>query len=113
MLSEKKIAVVGAGHMGRALIGGMLRGKLTSPKNITASRRSEDALAELRRLHGIHAVVDNRKAVAGADIVILAVKPQMSGAVLGELASRISKKQLVVSVMAGITTETIGKKLRK
>ncbi len=113
MLEDKKIAVVGAGHMGRALIGGMVRAKLTAPKNITASRRSEEALSELRRLFGVHAVADNRKAVAGADIVILAVKPQMSGAVLSELSSRVSKKQLIVSVMAGITTETIARKLKK
>ena len=113
MLDNKKIAVIGAGHMGRALIGGMLRAKLTSPKNITASRRGEDALAEMRRQWGIHAVADNKKAVSGADIIILAVKPQMSKSVLAELAHKIDKSQLIISVMAGITTDAIGRKLRK
>jgi len=113
MLEGKKIAVIGAGHMGRALIGGLVRAKLTSPKNITASRRSEDALAELRRLYGVHAVSENRKAIAGADIVILAVKPQVSATVMADLAPAVRKGQLIVSVMAGITTETIAKRLKK
>lgn len=113
MLNNKTIAVVGAGHMGRALIGGMVRAKLTPPKNITASRRNEDALGELRRQWGIHAVADNGKAVKGADIVILAVKPQMATKVLAEIAPRIGRSQLIISVMAGIKTQTIVQKLKK
>ncbi len=113
MLNNKKIAVVGAGHMGRALIGGMVRAKLTAAKNITASRRNEDALGELRRQWGIHAVADNRKAVKGTDIVILAVKPQMASKVLAEIAPDVSRSQLIISVMAGIKTQTIVSKLKK
>lgn len=113
MLSNKTIAVVGAGHMGAALIGGMLRGKLTSPKNITASRRSEEALAALKKEWDIHTTTDNQKAAAGADIVILAVKPQVSSQVLAELSAVIKPSQLVISLMAGITTATISQKLGK
>jgi len=113
MLSHKKIAVIGAGNMGRALIGGMLNAKLTSPKNITASRRNEEAVKELRKRWGIHAVTDNKKAAAGADIVILAVKPQLAQAVLGEIAPVIQKNQIIVSIMAGLTTAAIVKKLKK
>ena len=111
MLNNKRIAVIGAGHMGRALIGGMVRGKLTSARNIVASRRDEDALAALRKQWGIKTSVDNKKAVAGADVVILAVKAQVAKAVLAEIASVVTKDQLFISVMAGITTETIGKRL--
>ncbi|MDD5628254.1 MAG: NAD(P)-binding domain-containing protein, partial [Elusimicrobia bacterium] len=111
MLSNKKIAVVGAGHMGAALIGGMLRAKLTVPKNITASRHSAEALAALKKEWGANTGTDNKKAAAGADIVILAVKPQVSPAVLAELASVVKPHQLVISLMAGITTKTISQKL--
>jgi len=111
MLSNKKIAVVGAGHMGTALIGGMLRAKLTAPRNITASRRNEEALAALKKDWGINAVADNKKAAGGADVVILAVKPQVSPQVLAELAPVIKPSQLVVSLMAGITTKAIAQKL--
>jgi pyrroline-5-carboxylate reductase len=113
MLNNKKIAVIGAGNMGRALIGGMVNAKLTAPKNITASRRNEESLKELRKKWGIHAISDNKKAVAGADIVILAVKPQVAQAVLAEIAPAVNKGQLIISIMAGLTTATINKKLKK
>lgn len=113
MLKNKKIAVIGAGHMGSALIGGMLRGKLVSEKNITATRRDEEALKELRRRWGVHALADNKKAVEGADIVIISVKPQMSRAVLLEIGPRLDKSQLLISVMAGITAATINKRVKK
>ena len=111
MLSNKQIAVVGAGHMARALIGGMVRGKLTAPKNIIATRRDEEALASLKKQFGVRTQTSNKKAVAEADVVILAVKPQVSKSVLAELSSTARKDQLFISVMAGITTETINKRL--
>jgi pyrroline-5-carboxylate reductase len=99
--------------MGKALIGGLLNAKLVSPKNITASRRDEEALKELRRRWQIQTNSDNKKAVKGADIVILAVKPQMAQSVMAEIAPAIGKKQLIISIMAGLTTATINKKLKK
>ncbi len=111
MLSNKKIAVIGAGNMGGALIGGLLRAKLTAPKNIVASRHNEEALAELKKKWGIRTTTDNTDAAAGADVVILAIKPQVCAQVLSELASVIKPAQLIVSLMAGITTKTIAQKL--
>lgn len=113
MLKGKKIAVIGAGHMGAALIGGILRAKLTSPKMIVATRRNPDALRALKSAWKTDTTTDNRRAVAGTDIVILAVKPQMSPAVLRELGPAITEKQLIISIMAGITTDSIEKKLGK
>ncbi|MDE2490482.1 MAG: pyrroline-5-carboxylate reductase [Elusimicrobia bacterium] len=112
MLKNEKIAVIGAGHMAGALIGGMVRSKLVPAKSIVATRRSPEALAELQRRWGVRTSTDNRKAVAGAGIVILAVKPQMAKKVLEELAGTIRGNQLVISVMAGITTAAISKALR-
>lgn len=113
MLAGKKIAVIGAGHLGSALIGGILRAKLLGPEKITATRRSLDALEDLRRRFGVRALSDNRKAVKGADVVILAVKPQGAAAVLKEIAPAVTAKQLVISVMAGVTTASINAGLRK
>lgn len=112
MLKNKKIAVIGAGHMGGALIAGLVRSRLASPKSISASRRDPAALEELRRQWGVHAMADNRKAVSGAHIVLLAVKPQMGLAVLEELAPALDESQLVISLMAGITTAAIQAKLK-
>ena len=112
MLKNQTIAVIGAGHMAGALIGGMIKSKLVPARSIVAARRSPEALAELQKKWGVRTSTDNKKAVAGAGIVILAVKPQMAKKVLGELAGHISKDQLVISVMAGITTASISKALR-
>lgn len=113
MLTRKRIAVVGAGHIGSALIGGLLKAKLVPPKNISASRRRPEALDELRRKWGIHTTSDNRKAIRGADVILLAVKPQTAPAVLDELAPGVARGQLVLSVMAGLTTRFINRRLRK
>ena len=112
MIKNQTIAVIGAGHMAGALIGGMVRSKLLAPKSITASRRSSEALAELQKKWGVRTTVDNRKAAAEADVVMLAVKPQMARKVMEELAGTIRRDQLVISVMAGVTSAAINKALR-
>jgi pyrroline-5-carboxylate reductase len=112
MLKNQKIAVIGAGHMAGALIGGMVRSELLPAKSIIAARRSSDALADLQKKWAVRTTSDNAKAVADADIVILAVKPQMAKKVMEQLAGRVSADQLVISVMAGITTAAINKALR-
>ena len=110
MLS-KKIAVVGAGHIAAALVGGILKAKLVSKGSVTLARRNPDSLAELKKRFGVNVSTDNRKAVKGADIVVLAVKPQQAGAVLTELADSIHEDQLIVTVMAGLTTAWVNSKL--
>jgi pyrroline-5-carboxylate reductase len=112
MLKNQTIAVIGAGHMAGAMIGGMIKSKLVPAKSIVAARRNPEALASLQKKWGVRATSDNRKAVAGADIIILAVKPQMAKKVMEELAGGVTKEQLVISVMAGITTASISKALR-
>lgn len=112
MLKNQTIAVIGAGHMAGAMIGGMVRSKLVPGKSIVATRRSAEALAELQKKWGVRTSTDNAKAVAGADIVILAVKPQMAKKVLEELGGAVRKDQLVISVMAGVPTSAINKALR-
>jgi pyrroline-5-carboxylate reductase len=113
VLKNKKISIIGGGNIGTALLGGMMRGKLVPPKNVTVTRRDEAALEELRKKFDVHALSDNRKAAKGADIVILAIKPQAASEVLRELAGVIEESQLIVSVMAGIPTEQIEKRLAK
>ena len=112
MIKNQTIAVIGAGHMAGALIGGMVHSKLLPARSIIAARRNAEALAELHKKWGVRTSTDNKKAVEGADIVVLAVKPQMAKKVMEELAGAITKDQLVISVMAGITTAAISKALR-
>ncbi len=107
MLTNKTIGVIGAGHIGTAVIGGLIKAKLTSPKNIIASRRSDDILAELAKTFGIHTTTDNRKVAKVSDIIVLAVKPMNSREVLTEIKDTIRPSQVIISVMAGIKTSFI------
>ncbi len=111
MLNSKKIGVIGAGHIGAAVIGGLLRAKLTSAKNITASRRNEANLVELARSFSIHTTTDNKKVAKSSDIIVLAVKPMNSREVLNEIKEFVRPSQLIISVMAGIKTSFINSSL--
>lgn len=108
MLSSHRIAVIGAGNIGQALIGGLLRGGDVGPDQILATRRNPHALHDVEeRFPGIHVGIDNEAAVKDASIVILAIKPQGVRTVLNALAGRVPSDVLVVSTLAGITTDAI------
>jgi len=106
-LSGRTIATVGSGVMAEAMIAGLLRDGLVAPDRIVASHPRAERRDELARDHGIRTVVRNAEAVQGADIVLLAIKPQMLGKVGHEIAPTLDDAQLVLSVVAGATTTAL------
>lgn len=107
-LSSHAIAIVGAGNIGRALIGGLLKGHDIEPDQIRASRRNRAALDELlEQFPGIRTTTDNIEAVQGASIVVLAVKPQMALKVITEIKTHVTSQTLIISVLAGVTTQVL------
>jgi pyrroline-5-carboxylate reductase len=112
MLRDHSIAIIGAGNIGRALIGGMIKGPEFDPGQIRATRRSEPPLQQLAaQFPGIRTTTSNAEAVGDATIVILAVKPQNVHGVIEEMRDHIGGETLVISVLAGITTEMIEREL--
>lgn len=109
----KKIVFVGGGNMGEALIAGLLKSGHWKPSQITACDIRPDQLAQLQLRYKVHASADNRWAVRGASVILLAVKPQHMKHVLEDLGPVIQKDQLVLSIAAGITTAFIEKFLAK
>lgn len=108
MLSNHTVAVIGAGNIGRALIGGLVNGHEFDPSQLWATRRSPSALDELATdFPGIHTTKDNNEAVGRATIVILATKPQNIHDVLSEIQGSVSAETLVISVLAGITADAL------
>jgi pyrroline-5-carboxylate reductase len=95
-------AVIGVGVMGEALVSGLVRAGRATTTMLLGEKRPERA-AELRERYGI-SVVDNVEAAAGAQTVVLVVKPQDMSEVVEEIADAIRPGQLVVSLAAGITT---------
>jgi pyrroline-5-carboxylate reductase len=106
-LSKRTIATVGSGVMAEAMIAGLLRGKLVQPSQVVASHPRADRREQLQREYDIRAVASNTEAVAGADVVLLAIKPQMLGRVGREIGPELRKGQLVLSVIAGATTAAL------
>lgn len=103
---DRKVAVLGAGSMGRALMRGILKAKWTRAESVVATTRQADKAAELAKEFKVAAHTDNRKAAAEADIIILGVKPQILPKVLEEIKGAAAGK-LVMSIAAGVTTASI------
>ena len=110
---DKKIAVIGVGNMGGALIRGMLRKSWAKPDKFTAADADRTKLDVLSKEFGIKVMDDNRKAAKWADIILLAVKPQILDFVLDEIKSELREEQLLISVAAGVRTEHITSRLGK
>ena len=87
--------------MAEAMIAGLLRGRLVEPDQVTASHPRLERRQELEREYGIRTVPDNVQAIDEADVILLAIKPQMLGRVGGELRPHLRPSQLVLSVIAG------------
>ncbi len=110
-VDERRIAVLGTGKIGEALIGGLLSSGWRKPSEITASSRRSERVEELRERHGIATTSDNGEAVSGAALVVIAVKPQDIEALLGEIGHLIGPDQTVLSVAAAIPTAQIERHL--
>jgi pyrroline-5-carboxylate reductase len=106
-LSKRTIATVGSGVMAEAMIAGLLRGKLVQPGQVVASHPRPERRDQLQRDYAIRAVASNTEAVTGADVILLAIKPQMLARVGREIGPELSKGQLVLSVIAGATTAAL------
>lgn len=106
-MRNQKIAVLGAGNMGRALLRGMLKADGVAPANVVATTRSADRAKALGQELGIHAHTDNVKAAAWADVIVLGVKPQILPQILDEIRPGVPSGRLVISIAAGVPTDVM------
>jgi pyrroline-5-carboxylate reductase len=106
-LRDSTIATVGSGVMAEAMIAGLLKGEQVGPEQIIASHPREERRDTLRRDYGIQAVESNTDAIANADVIVLAIKPQMLGKVGREIGPMLRDGQLLISIIAGATTTAL------
>ena len=106
-VNERRVAVLGAGTIGEALIAGLLSGGWREPGEIVATGRREERVNELRERLGVEATLSNANAVVDAALVVIAVKPQDFDVLLTEIAPVVSPEQTVLSVAAAIPTTAI------
>src|SRR5690349_9415545 len=104
---EPLYAFIGGGNMGRALIGGLVAASGTQPR-IRVSEPDAANRAACAAIAGVEVAADNRAATAGADVVVLAVKPQQMRAVATDLAPAAPPHSLYLSIAAGITLAHLG-----
>jgi len=109
MLKEK-IGFIGAGSMGSALIRSILEKRLVSSKNLWVCDKIPEKLSSFSEI-GINTSVKIKPMIRGVDIIFIAVKPQGISEVLENLKNKIRSSQLIVSIVAGITTSYIRQKL--
>lgn len=110
-LRDTACAFIGAGAMGEAMIGGLLRRELVAPEAVTAADLDEGRLRAVAERFRIRAARDNRGAVRGADLVVLSVKPQVLPAVCDDLRGALRPEALVVSIVAGVRIAAIAGRL--
>lgn len=116
MLHDKMVGFLGTGSMGEALVKVLLHGKICRAEQIICADISEPTLTALRERYGVKTTTSNLEVVRGADIVLLAVKPQIIREVMGEISEELDKSKLVISIAAGVSLESIeacaGKELK-
>ena len=110
-LTDKKLAVLGAGKLGGILLRAFLKQGLFVPNRVIATVKHAERADALAKELGIAVTTDNRAAVKGADIVLLTVKPQTVGEVLQEIAPVIAADTLLVSVAASVPTSFVEQQL--
>jgi pyrroline-5-carboxylate reductase len=106
-LHETRLAVIGAGVMGEAMMAGLVDRGLVDAARVTCSHPRADRRDALAAAHGVAVTADNAAAARDADIVLLAVKPQMLAGVMAGLHGGLRSEQLVVSVIAGASTRAL------
>jgi pyrroline-5-carboxylate reductase len=109
-VDARRIAVLGAGKIGEALISGLLSSRWREPSELVASCRRPERAAELAERYSVHTTLSNPEAVNGAAMIVISVKPQDIEALLGEIGGLLSSDQVVLSIAAAIPTSAIEKR---
>jgi pyrroline-5-carboxylate reductase len=107
IFASQSVGFIGAGNMAEALIRGLVRGGHVAPERILASAPRNERLDELRAGYGIAVTRDNREVAVASNILVLSVKPQILDKVLREIGEHVRVGTLVISIAAGVDTETI------
>ena len=106
-MRSERIAFLGGGNMAEAILGGVLAGGVAAPSNILVADVAPERREHLAERYGIATTADNREALHGAQVVVLAVKPQQVAEALAALKRDFSEQHLLVSICAGLPTAAL------
>jgi len=106
-MAARKVAILGGGKIGESLLAGLLSSGWREPRHVVVTGRREERVQELAERYGVRGTLSNAEAVAGAALVVIAVKPQDFDGLLGEIGGLLTPEQTVLSVAAAIPTSLI------
>jgi pyrroline-5-carboxylate reductase len=109
MLGDKKLGFIGSGIMAEAIIQGLLKKELVDPTRIVCSDPYLARGKELEATYGVRSTTDNQQAIAGADIVVLSIKPQVLADITPGLRGKLRPEQLLLSILAGVDSRSLRK----
>ncbi len=110
-LAGKRVVVIGAGKMGGILLRALIEKKLLAPEQASATVAHGEKAERLAKEWGVRVGTDNAAAARVADVILLAVKPQVVGSVLKEIAPVLNNGKVLISIAASVPTEFIEKTL--
>jgi pyrroline-5-carboxylate reductase len=110
-LRVKKLAMIGAGKLGEALLSGILSSQLVPASRVEATVAHQPRADFLAEKYGIKAHTENPRAVEGADLILVALKPQQVRGFLHEVKKELSKDAVIISAAASVTTALIEREL--
>ena len=111
VLNGKKLGFIGSGIMAEAIVSGVLKKELVPHTSICCAEPYVTRLQQLEEQYGVKTTVENKKAIKGADVVFLSVKPQVLAEVSSSLLGAFNSNQLVISILAGVDSSTLKKNL--
>lgn len=103
VLQGKKLAFLGCGVMGEAIIASLLSGELVGTQQIVGAEPLDWRRNELANRYGLTMTETNAEAIQGADVIMLTVKPQSLDSVFNDIRGKLGEQQVVVSIAAGVT----------
>ncbi len=101
----KSLAVIGAGNMGRAIIGGVINSGLLDAENVIVSDPYEPSLARVKEDYGTKVTTDSNEAIKFADVVLFAVKPNIIGKVFSSARDFIDTNKIIISIAAATSVD--------
>ncbi len=105
MSKAKKIAIIGAGKMGEAIVAGLLKSGVYEPKDIQAAEVNESRREYITQTYQVKCIDDVKKVAAFGNIIIIAVKPAVVEKVLAQVGPAAKSEKIFVSIAAGVTLE--------
>jgi pyrroline-5-carboxylate reductase len=105
---SRRIVIVGCGKIGESLLAGLLS---SGWSDVVVTARRQERIDEQRERYGVEGTTANATAVAGAEVVVLAVKPQDFDVLLGEIGPLLKPEQTVLSVAAAVPTASIERRI--